>query len=72
MRRSRAWLAEARPHLLIELGCGTGKNTAFYAQIAARVIALDFSIGMLANARVRHRGFDAAPSTPADILPSTA
>jgi ubiquinone/menaquinone biosynthesis C-methylase UbiE len=36
---------------IVETGCGTGKNTAFLAQIAGRVTALDFSAGMLARAR---------------------
>lgn len=41
---------------IIELGCGTGKNTAFLAGLGARVCALDFSDGMLrlARARVTH------------------
>jgi ubiquinone/menaquinone biosynthesis C-methylase UbiE len=36
---------------IVETGCGTGKNTAFLAQIGDRVTALDFSAGMLARAR---------------------
>jgi len=36
---------------IVELGCGTGKNTVFYAQIGGRVQALDFSEAMLAQAR---------------------
>ena len=36
---------------ILETGCGTGKNTVFYADIADNVIALDFSEGMLAQAR---------------------
>ena len=36
---------------IVETGCGTGKNTAFLAQIGDRVTALDFSVGMLARAR---------------------
>lgn len=36
---------------LLELGCGTGKNTPFLAEIGDRVQALDFSEGMLALAR---------------------
>lgn len=35
----------------IEAGCGTGKNTARLAAAADRVLALDFSPGMLAIAR---------------------
>ena len=36
---------------VLELGCGTGKNTVFLAQIGARVQALDFSEGMIEKAR---------------------
>ena len=36
---------------IVETGCGTGKNTAFLAEIGDRVTALDFSVGMLARAR---------------------
>jgi malonyl-CoA O-methyltransferase len=38
---------------VVELGAGTGKNTAWLAAQAARVTALDFSEGMLARARDR-------------------
>ena len=36
---------------ILELGCGTGKNTVFLAQIGARIQALDFSEGMIEKAR---------------------
>jgi len=36
---------------MLELGCGTGKNTVFFAQIADSVHALDFSQGMVEKAR---------------------
>ena len=39
--------------LVIEAGCGTGKNTVHYATLAQRVLALDFSAGMLDVARGR-------------------
>ena len=35
---------------VVEIGCGTGKNTVFLATIAAKVHALDFSECMLAKA----------------------
>ena len=38
---------------VLELGCGTGKNTEWLASKARSVIALDFSPGMLARARER-------------------
>src|SRR5207249_2978901 len=41
---------------VVEIGCGTGANTAWLAERAARVIALDFSAAMLAQARERVPG----------------
>jgi len=38
---------------LLELGCGTGKNTGWLAERAKRVIGMDFSPGMLEVARRR-------------------
>ncbi len=38
---------------VLELGCGTGKNTVWLAARARSVLALDFSDGMLARARKR-------------------
>ena len=40
---------------VLELGCGTGKNTAWLAERARRVVAMDFSAGMLDAARRRVR-----------------
>jgi malonyl-CoA O-methyltransferase len=48
---TRDLLAGLSPRLILELGCGTGKNTAFLSTIAERVHALDFSEQMLARAR---------------------
>lgn len=39
----------------LELGCGTGKNTVFFAQIADSVHALDFSQGMIDKAMQKAR-----------------
>jgi ubiquinone/menaquinone biosynthesis C-methylase UbiE len=36
---------------ILEIGCGTGKNTLLLAQIGRKVTALDFSEGMLQKAR---------------------
>lgn len=36
---------------ILEIGCGTGKNTALLSQIGERVFAVDFSEGMLRIAR---------------------
>ena len=39
--------------VVIEAGCGTGKNTGFFCDVADEVHALDFSEGMLKVARQR-------------------
>ncbi len=36
---------------ILEIGCGTGKNTAWLAGLGGQVLALDFSDGMLRRAR---------------------
>ena len=36
---------------ILEIGCGTGKNTNLFSQISESVIALDFSEGMINKAR---------------------
>lgn len=41
---------------VLELGCGTGKNTEWIAAQAAHVTAMDFSEGMLSVARTRVSG----------------
>jgi malonyl-CoA O-methyltransferase len=40
---------------ILEIGCGTGKNTAFLAALGTRVHALDFSEGMIDKAREKVR-----------------
>ena len=64
---TRRMLAGRRFRSLLEIGCGTGKNTALYAELADRVLALDFSDGMLAAARAKlrapHVTFQAADLT---------
>jgi ubiquinone/menaquinone biosynthesis C-methylase UbiE len=44
-------LAHLRFKTILEMGCGTGKNTALFAQIGQRVCALDFSEGMIRRAK---------------------
>jgi len=39
--------------VIVEAGCGTGKNTGYFSQLADEVHALDFSHGMLDVARRR-------------------
>lgn len=36
---------------ILEIGCGTGKNTGFLSKISKKVIALDFSENMISKAR---------------------
>src|ERR671918_372583 len=42
---------------IMELGCGTGKNTAFLTTIGGRILALDFSPGMLRHAKAKKLTF---------------
>lgn len=75
---TRRLIGTARVPFVIEAGCGTGKNTGFFAEIADEVHALDFSEGMLAVARTRitapHVRFELAdlsaawPCTPGRAL----
>jgi malonyl-CoA O-methyltransferase len=47
----RQALADLHFKSILEVGCGTGKNTSFLARIGESVHALDFSEGMIAKAR---------------------
>jgi len=49
----RSLLADRRFDSAVEAGCGTGKNTPFYASVATVLTALDFSGEMLARARAQ-------------------
>lgn len=48
---TREALANLRFNSILEIGCGTGKNTAFLVQIGTNVHALDFSQGMIEKAK---------------------
>ncbi len=48
---TRSLLTGKRFDSILELGCGTGKNTVFFAEIGSRVHALDFAEGMIQKAR---------------------
>ena len=48
---TREALANLHFHSILEMGCGTGKNTAFLLQVGTHVHALDFSEGMIEKAR---------------------
>ncbi len=49
----RQRLAGRRFSCIVEVGCGTGKNSAFLAERGDAVLALDFSEEMLAKARAK-------------------
>ena len=50
---TREALANLHFNSILEIGCGTGKNTAFLAQIGDSVHALDFSQGMIEKAKAK-------------------
>ena len=49
--RVREALGDVRDRDVLDLGCGTGRHTAWLAAAGARVTAVDFSDGMLEQAR---------------------
>jgi len=50
---TREALASLRFNSILEIGCGTGKNTALLVNIGAKVEAVDFSMGMIEKAKVK-------------------
>lgn len=52
-RATQDALADPGCENIMELGCGTGKNTAFLTRIGRRILALDFSPGMLSLAKAK-------------------
>jgi len=48
---TRSRLGDMRFDSILEIGCGTGKNTSLLARIGRKVLAVDFSPGMIAKAR---------------------
>lgn len=52
---TRTTLAGNRYESILEIGCGTGKNTALLARLGERVQAIDFSEGMITQARAKVR-----------------
>lgn len=52
-RVARQELESFRCKSILELGCGTGKNTPLLASIGGHVHALDFSPGMIEKARAK-------------------
>ena len=63
---TRETLANLRCNSTLELGCGTGKNTALLAGISQHVTAIDFSEGMIERARQK-LSFDNVIFIVADI-----
>ncbi|MGE5431362.1 MAG: class I SAM-dependent methyltransferase [Syntrophomonadaceae bacterium] len=52
---TRESLKGSRYGRILELGCGTGKNTAFLSGISDRMWAVDFSEGMLSRAKEKQK-----------------
>jgi len=52
---TRETLADRHFNSILEIGCGTGKNTSCLSQIGRRVQAVDFSHGMIEKARDKVR-----------------
>jgi malonyl-CoA O-methyltransferase len=50
----RAAVGDPRGLTALDLGCGTGRHALWLAAAGAKVTALDFSAGMLAEARRKH------------------
>ena len=51
--RVRGALGDVRGRDVLDLGCGTGRHTEWLAEAGARITAIDFSRGMLDEARRR-------------------
>ncbi|WP_040548356.1 class I SAM-dependent DNA methyltransferase [Pedosphaera parvula] len=64
---TRRVLGELKVESIIEIGCGTGKNTKFFADLGERVQAMDFSAGMLAKAKENFREISNVTFSVADI-----
>jgi len=60
---TREALAGQHFNSILELGCGTGKNTIFLAQIGTSIHALDFSQGMLEKAKEKVKAANVRFST---------
>lgn len=50
-------LSDVRNQKVLDLGCGTGRHAMWLAQAGAQVTAVDFSAGMLEEARRKSHGF---------------
>jgi malonyl-CoA O-methyltransferase len=54
--RFRSLLGDVRGLTVADIGCGTGRHALAMAEAGATVIAVDFSVGMLAKARAKLGG----------------
>lgn len=54
-RVTESTLGDRKYQNILELGCGTGKNTALLDRVGRKVLALDFSPGMLQQAKTKIR-----------------
>ena len=63
---TRDTLATLLVSSILEIGCGTGKNTTLLAQIGQRVMAVDFSQAMMARAKAKP-GMDQVLFAAADL-----
>jgi len=63
---TRSALQGGHWHSILELGCGTGKNTALLSELGDQVQALDFSAAMIQQARQK-RAFHNVTFTLTDI-----
>jgi ubiquinone/menaquinone biosynthesis C-methylase UbiE len=52
---TKSALGQSHYSTILELGCGTGKNTLLFSQIAERVYALDFTVSMIRQAQTKVR-----------------
>lgn len=62
----QATFSQLRFKAILEIGCGTGKNTALLAQVGEQVQAVDFSEGMMALAKAKIKA-DNVTFTAADL-----
>ena len=52
-RATQDALTGLRYQNIMELGCGTGKNTTFLTELSRQILAIDFSPGMLRQAKAK-------------------
>jgi len=60
---TRELLADLHADSILELGCGTGKNTSFLSQIGTKIEAIDFSQGMIDKAKEKVKAENVTFST---------